>query len=81
MFVVAGLHIAAQLVGGFEELGLEAEVAAVVLVFAVGHVSFLLFLVSMWRGAGQSSTTRNSVVSASGRTARVSGLRCSLTKP
>ena len=42
MLVVAGLHVAAQFVGGFEQFGFEAEVAAVVLVFAVGHVSFLL---------------------------------------
>lgn len=50
----------------------QAEIAAVILVFAVGHVLILWFS----RGAGQSSTLRNSVASASGRAARVSGLRC-----
>src|SRR5690606_18837154 len=39
VFVVAGLHIAAQLVGGLEEFGLEAQVGGVAVVgFLLCHV-------------------------------------------
>ena len=44
MLVVARLHVAAQLVGGFEQLGFEAEIAAVA---ALARISLCHLVISL----------------------------------
>jgi len=52
VFVVARLHVAAQLVGAFEELGLEAKVDGVAV---VGFYFFAICLLTAGLEAGFSS--------------------------